>query len=55
MLSYYRSQEDEGRASRGAISMSVAKILPPGSDGLKFEVSNRLNKSFPSFWLKGAR
>lgn len=54
-LSYYRSQEEEGKASRGAISMSVARILPPGPDKLKFEISNKLGKSFPSFWLKGNR
>lgn len=35
--------------------MSVARILPPGPDKLKFEISNKLGKSFPSFWLKGAR
>lgn len=55
VLSYYRSQEEEGKASRGAISMTVARVLPPGSDKLKFEVSNKLGKSFPSFWLKGNR
>jgi hypothetical protein len=55
ILSYYRSQEDEGRASRGSINMTVARVLPPGSDKLKFEVSNKLGKSFPSFFLKGNR
>ncbi|KAM0748994.1 hypothetical protein T439DRAFT_316102 [Meredithblackwellia eburnea MCA 4105] len=53
VLSYYRSQEDEGKASRGSINMSVARVLPPGADKLKFEVTNKLGKSFPSFYLKG--
>ncbi|TNY21033.1 exodeoxyribonuclease V [Rhodotorula diobovata] len=54
VLSYYRHQEDEGRASRGSISMSVAKLDPPGSDKLKFTVSNKLGgKSAPAFYLKG--
>ncbi|BGP48947.1 hypothetical protein JCM10450v2_004826 [Rhodotorula kratochvilovae] len=53
-LSYYRSQEDEGRASRGSISMSVAKLDPPGTDKLKFTVSNKLGgRSAPAFYLKG--
>lgn len=56
VLSYYRHQEDEGRASRGSISMSVAKLDPPGSDKLKFTVSNKLGgKSAPAFYLKGNR
>ncbi|GAA5924058.1 hypothetical protein JCM3775_005584 [Rhodotorula graminis] len=54
VLSYYRHQEDEGRASRGSISMSVAKLDPPGSDKLKFTISNKLGgKSAPAFYLKG--
>ena len=54
VLSYYRSQDDEGKASRGSISMQVARLVPPSSaDGYKFEVNNSLGKSFPSFWLKG--
>lgn len=54
VLSYYRSQDDEGKASRGSISMAVARLVPPSSaDGYKFEVNNSLGKSFPSFWLKG--
>ncbi|GAA5910494.1 OSBP family protein [Sporobolomyces salmoneus] len=52
MLSYYRTQEDEGKASRGSISMSVARISAE-SDKLKFTVSNKLGKSLPSFYLKG--
>ncbi|GAA6055777.1 hypothetical protein JCM3770_004796 [Rhodotorula araucariae] len=53
-LAYYRSQEDEGRASRGSISMSVAKLDPPGTDKLKFTVSNKLGgRSAPAFYLKG--
>ncbi|GJN91163.1 hypothetical protein Rhopal_004181-T1 [Rhodotorula paludigena] len=53
-LSYYRSQEDEGRASRGSINMSVAKLDPPGTDKLKFTVSNKLGgKSAPALYLKG--
>ncbi|GAA5871264.1 hypothetical protein JCM16303_000699 [Sporobolomyces ruberrimus] len=52
-LSYYRSQEDEGKASRGSISMSVAKIHSGEADKLKFTVSNKLGKSLPSFYLKG--
>ncbi|GAA6060031.1 hypothetical protein JCM10212_001028 [Sporobolomyces blumeae] len=53
VLSYYRSQEDEGKASRGSISMSVAKIATGESDKFKFTVSNKLGKSLPSFYLKG--
>ncbi|GAA5952324.1 hypothetical protein JCM21900_003782 [Sporobolomyces salmonicolor] len=53
VLSYYRSQEDEGKASRGSISMSVARVAPPETDKLKFTVSNKLGKSMPSFYLKG--
>lgn len=55
VLSYYRSQEEEGKASRGAISMAVARLAPQGTDKLKFEVCNKLGKSFPSFWLRGSR
>jgi oxysterol-binding protein 1 len=55
VLSYYRTQEDEGKASRGSINMSVANVVAPGVDKLKFEVNNKLGKSFPSFWLKGNR
>lgn len=54
MLSYYRSQEDEGKASRGAINMAVARVSTPGQDKLKFEVSSKLGKTFPSFFLKGS-
>jgi hypothetical protein len=54
MLSYYRSQEDEGKALRGSISMSVARISGE-ADKLKFTVSNKLGKSLPSFYLKGNR
>ncbi|GAA6017217.1 hypothetical protein JCM11491_001856 [Sporobolomyces phaffii] len=53
VLSYYRSQEDEGKASRGSISMSVARVHAGESDKLKFTVSNKLGKSLPSFYLKG--
>lgn len=35
--------------------MSVAQVQAPGQDKLKFEVTNKLEKSFPSFWLKGNR
>lgn len=35
--------------------MSVANVVAPGVDKLKFEVNNKLGKSFPSFWLKGNR
>ncbi|SCV69967.1 BQ2448_1361 [Microbotryum intermedium] len=53
VLSYYRSHEDEGKASRGSINLGVAQIVSSGSDKLKFEVNNKLGKSFPSFFLKG--
>ncbi|GAA5934756.1 OSBP family protein [Sporobolomyces koalae] len=53
ILSYYRSQEDEGKASRGSISMSVAKIHSGESDKLKFTVSNKTGRSMPSFYLRG--
>ncbi|GAA6042875.1 hypothetical protein JCM8097_007204 [Rhodosporidiobolus ruineniae] len=53
VLSYYQSQEDEGKATRGSISMAVAQLTPPGTEKLKFTVSNKLGKSMPSFYLKG--
>ncbi|GAA6003099.1 hypothetical protein JCM10207_001988 [Rhodosporidiobolus poonsookiae] len=53
ILSYYQSSDDEGKASRGSISMAVAQITPPGTDKLKFTVSNKHSKSLPSFYLKG--
>ncbi|GAA5851448.1 hypothetical protein JCM8547_001098 [Rhodosporidiobolus lusitaniae] len=53
VLSYYQSQEDEGKATRGSIAMSVAQLTPPSSEKLKFTVSNKLGKSMPSFYLKG--
>ncbi|GAA5826399.1 hypothetical protein JCM11251_002351 [Rhodosporidiobolus azoricus] len=53
VLSYFHSQEDEGKATRGSISMAVAQIQPPGSEKLKFTVSNKLGKSMPQFYLKG--
>ncbi|SGZ10365.1 BQ5605_C108g13202 [Microbotryum silenes-dioicae] len=40
----YRSQEDEGKASRGSINMGVAQIVTSASDKLKFEVNNKLGK-----------
>ncbi|KAM0789557.1 hypothetical protein ACM66B_000368 [Microbotryomycetes sp. NB124-2] len=52
VLSYYRTQEDEGKASRGSINMAVANVMT-GSDKLKFSIENKLGKSFPSFYLKG--
>ncbi|KAK4054159.1 hypothetical protein OIV83_001185 [Microbotryomycetes sp. JL201] len=52
VLSYYRTQEDEGKASRGSINMGVAHVTQ-GSDKLKFSIENKLGKSFPSFYLKG--
>jgi len=36
--------------------MAVAKLDPPGSDKLKFTISNKLGgKSAPAFYLKGNR
>lgn len=35
--------------------MTVASVSAPGEDKLKFEVSNKLGKAFPSFFLKGLR
>lgn len=55
ILSYYRTQEDEGKASRGSINMSVAIVSGPNTDKLKFSIDNKLGKSFPSFYLKGNR
>ncbi|KAK4054372.1 hypothetical protein OIO90_003605 [Microbotryomycetes sp. JL221] len=52
VLSYYRTQEDEGKASRGSINMGVANIVTH-NDKLKFSIENQLGKSFPSFYLKG--
>lgn len=54
ILSYYRHPDDEGKASKGSISMSVAEIHTRGND-LKFEISSNLGKAFGSFWLKGNR
>ncbi|GAA5971108.1 hypothetical protein JCM11641_004148 [Rhodosporidiobolus odoratus] len=53
VLSYYHTQEDEGKASRGSISMAVAQVAPPTGDKLKFTVANELGNSLPSFFLKG--
>lgn len=55
ILSYYRHPDDEGRASKGSISMSVAVLHGAGPDKLKFEVSSNLGKAYPSFWLKANR
>lgn len=56
VLSYYRNQDEEGKASRGSISMSVAVLMPSADEkALKFELSNKLGKSYPSFWLKATR
>jgi hypothetical protein len=54
ILSYYRHPDDEGKASKGSISMSVAEIHTRGND-LKFEISSNLGKAYGSFWLKGDR
>ena len=48
-------RSDEGKASRGSINMSVAIVSGPNTDKLKFNVDNKLGKSFPSFYLKGNR
>jgi oxysterol-binding protein 1 len=53
-LTYYRHQEDEGKAARGMISMSVARVQGPTEDKLKFEVSSTTGK-FPRFYLKASR
>ncbi|GAA5867313.1 hypothetical protein JCM3774_003542 [Rhodotorula dairenensis] len=52
ILSYYRNQSDEGNVSRGSISMTVAKVEPPGTDKLKFVVGSKIDRS-SSVYLKG--
>lgn len=54
VLSYYRDQADEGNVSRGSISMTVAKVDPPGPDKLKFVVGSKIDRA-ASVYLKGAR
>lgn len=54
VLSYYRNQSDEGNVSRGSISMTVAKVEPPGTDKLKFVVGSKIDRS-SSVYLKGNR
>lgn len=51
-LSYYRNQDEEGKAVRGAINMSVAILHASTAESLKFEISSKLGKSYPSFFLK---
>lgn len=53
-LTYFRHQEDEGKASRGTVSLNHTVITGPHKDGLKFEVTSdvaRRNK----WYLKGNR
>jgi hypothetical protein len=60
-ISYYRDAEEQGRASRGTISMSVAQVefssssytgsAPSGSDKTTFVISTKLGKS-PRWFLK---
>ncbi|KAH8920682.1 hypothetical protein BT69DRAFT_1336191 [Atractiella rhizophila] len=51
-LSYFRSQDEEGKASRGSINMGVARVYHPGTDKMQFEVCSTLGKS-PKYFLKG--
>ena len=50
-LSYYRDQEEEGRASRGTISMIIATVDLAG-DKSTFTIGTSLGKS-PRWFLKG--
>ena len=53
-LSYYRDQEDEGKASRGGLSMNSARVVGPSDDKLKFEVS-QLTSKYGKLYLRANR
>ncbi len=53
ILSYYHSQDDEGKKSRGAINMRYAKIRADNNDKHRLEVISETGKGTSKLWLRG--
>ncbi len=53
ILSYYHSQEDEGKQSRGAINMRYAKIRADHKDKHRLEILSETGKGTSKLYLRG--
>ncbi|KAJ1020696.1 hypothetical protein NDA16_004088 [Ustilago loliicola] len=53
ILSYYHSQDDEGKQSRGAINMCYAKIRADNNDKHRLEVISETGKGTSKLYLRG--
>lgn len=54
VLSYYHSQEEEGKQSRGSINMRFAKVRADSNDKHRFEVISDTGKGSTKLYLKGS-
>ena len=53
ILSYYHSQDDEGKQSRGAINMRYAKIRADNNDKHRLEIISETGKGTSKLYLRG--
>ncbi|TKY86449.1 hypothetical protein EX895_004598 [Sporisorium graminicola] len=53
ILSYYHSQDDEGKQSRGAINMRYAKIRADNNDRHRLEILSETGKGTSKLYLRG--
>ncbi|CCF49663.1 hypothetical protein NDA11_002779 [Ustilago hordei] len=53
ILSYYHSQDDEGKQSRGAINMRFAKIRADNNDKHRLEIISETGKGTSKLYLRG--
>ncbi|GAC71329.1 hypothetical protein PANT_2d00058 [Moesziomyces antarcticus T-34] len=53
ILSYYHSQDDEGKQSRGAINMRYAKIRADNNDKHRLEIISETGKGVSKLYLRG--
>ncbi|KAJ9475118.1 Oxysterol-binding protein-like protein [Pseudozyma hubeiensis] len=53
ILSYYHSQDDEGKQSRGAINMRYAKIRADNNDKHRLEILSETGKGTSKLYLRG--
>ncbi|CDU25729.1 related to SWH1-Member of an oxysterol-binding protein family [Sporisorium scitamineum] len=53
ILSYYHSQDDEGKQSRGAINMRYAKIRADNNDRHRLEIISETGKGTSKLYLRG--
>lgn len=53
ILSYYHSQDDQGKQSRGAINMRFAKIRADNNDKHRLEIISETGKGTSKLYLRG--